>query len=76
MSELDKRINLYKSTIGQIDKLIEETEEQEDRDKLIFVKVTVEKIFENEVKRTFNKLANIFADIFEALSERLRGMFE
>lgn len=71
MSELEKRISLYKSTIGQIDKLLEDTEDQEARDNLIMAKAKVSASFEKDVTERVHR---VFKPILSAFSEAVTAV--
>lgn len=76
MSDFDKRMNLYKSTFGQIDKLIKEAHNEEATEMLLQSREDLVNAQREEVKNLLKYGSNLIADVFEALGERVRGMFE
>lgn len=76
MSDLDKRMNLYKSTMGQVNKLIKEADDEDVKEILVQSRECLVSAQHEEVRSLLKFGSNLVADVFEALGRRARGMFE
>ena len=75
VSALDKRVNLYKSTIGQINKLIEDTYDDEAIEHLEKAKEYVVRGFVTENRAIFKRFFSALGEAFQTIGEMIGGLF-
>lgn len=73
---LDKRVNLYKSTIGQINKLIEDTYDDEAIEHLEKAKEYVARGFVTENRAIFKRFFSALGEAFQTIGEMIGGLFD
>lgn len=76
MSELDKRINLYKSTVGQIDKMIEETHDKEALELLKKGRDNINQGFVTENRAILKRFFSALGEAFQTIGEMIGGLFD
>lgn len=75
-SLLDKRINLYKSTLGQIDKMIEGTHDEEALKLLKKGRDNISRGFVTENKAMFKRFFSALGEAFQKIGEVIGGLFD
>lgn len=68
MNDLNKHANTYKSVIGQLDRLIQDSEDEEAKEHLIEAKASVEVAFHIEITGVFAELRRAMRNISKGLS--------
>lgn len=79
MENFEKHTNTFKSAIGQIDRLIEDSTETESVEELLEAKQLLESAYNREIKslltgmrRAMRKIAQAYSDVFGQIANSLK----